>query len=71
MTGAAAIRSEPGVVWRIVLDRPEARNAVTEAMLGELSSALADAAADALASDDLAEGVRARRERRPPRFRGA
>jgi crotonobetainyl-CoA hydratase len=27
-------------------------------------------AADALASEDLAEGLRARRERRPPRFRG-
>lgn len=46
MTGAVAIRSEPGVVWRIVLDRPEARNAVTAAMLEGLSSALADAAAD-------------------------
>jgi enoyl-CoA hydratase/carnithine racemase len=41
-----AIRSEPGVVWRITLDRPEARNAVTEAMLGDLSSALGEAAAD-------------------------
>jgi crotonobetainyl-CoA hydratase len=46
MTGAGAIHSEPGVVWRIVLDRPAARNAVTAAMLEGLSSALADAAAD-------------------------
>src|SRR5919108_702994 len=40
------IRSEPGPVWRITLDRPEARNAVTEAMLTNLAAALADAAAD-------------------------
>jgi enoyl-CoA hydratase/carnithine racemase len=40
------IRSEQGTVWRITLDRPEARNAVTEAMLVDLAAALADAAAD-------------------------
>jgi enoyl-CoA hydratase/carnithine racemase len=40
------IRSEPGRVWRITLNRPEARNAVSEEMLGDLSSAFGDAAAD-------------------------
>lgn len=40
------IRSEPGMVWRITLDRPEARNAVTEEMLGSLAAVLGDAAAD-------------------------
>lgn len=40
------IRSEPGAVWRITLDRPEARNAVTQAMLTDLAAGLADAAAD-------------------------
>ncbi len=40
------IRSEPGRVWRITLDRPEARNAVSEDMLGELTAALGDSAAD-------------------------
>jgi enoyl-CoA hydratase/carnithine racemase len=33
-------------VWRITLDRVESRNAVSAAMLGELSAALGDAAAD-------------------------
>jgi len=40
------VRSEPGPVWRITLDRPDARNAISEPMLGEMSRALADAAAD-------------------------
>lgn len=40
------ILSEPGRVWRITLDRPEARNAVTEAMLEDLGAALGDAATD-------------------------
>lgn len=40
------IRSEPGVVWRISLDRPEARNAVTAEMLEDLNAALGDAATD-------------------------
>jgi enoyl-CoA hydratase/carnithine racemase len=40
------IRSEPGVVWRITLDRPDARNAVTAEMLESLAAALGDAAAD-------------------------
>jgi enoyl-CoA hydratase/carnithine racemase len=41
----AGILSEPGRIWRVTLDRAEARNAVTEAMLGELGAALGDAAA--------------------------
>jgi enoyl-CoA hydratase/carnithine racemase len=40
------VRSEPGPVWRLTLDRPETRNAVSEAMLADLAAALADAAAD-------------------------
>ena len=43
----SSIRSEPGRIWRITIDRPEARNAISESMLGELNTALADAAADA------------------------
>ena len=42
----STVRSEPGEVWRITLDRPEARNAVTEEMLANLAAALGDAAAD-------------------------
>ncbi|MGH2545757.1 MAG: enoyl-CoA hydratase/isomerase family protein [Actinomycetota bacterium] len=42
----STIRSEPGEVWRITLDRPEARNAVTEEILEDLAAALGDAAAD-------------------------
>jgi enoyl-CoA hydratase len=41
------VRSEPGSVWRIALSRPEARNAVSAPMLGELAAALGDSAADA------------------------
>lgn len=40
----SSIRSEPGSVWRITLDRPDARNALSEPMLEELDSALGDAA---------------------------
>jgi enoyl-CoA hydratase/carnithine racemase len=40
------IRSDPGRIWRLSLARPEARNAVSRAMLEELVSALGDAAAD-------------------------
>jgi enoyl-CoA hydratase len=40
------VRSEPGPVWRITLDRPVARNAISEPMLGDVGRALADAAAD-------------------------
>ena len=40
------IRSEPGRIWRITMDRPDARNALSEPMLGELVAALGDAAAD-------------------------
>jgi enoyl-CoA hydratase/carnithine racemase len=43
------VRSQPGPVWRITLSRPEARNAVSAPMLGEMGRALADAAADASA----------------------
>ena len=40
------VRSEPGRVWRITIDRPQARNAVSEPMLSEIGAALGDAAAD-------------------------
>lgn len=42
----ALVRSEPGRVWRLALDRPEARNAVSAPMLDELASALAEAGHD-------------------------
>lgn len=41
-----SIRSEQGRIWRITIDRPDARNAVSESMLGGLGDALGDAAAD-------------------------
>jgi enoyl-CoA hydratase/carnithine racemase len=40
------IRTEPGRVWRVTLDRPEARNAISEPMLEGLGRALASAATD-------------------------
>jgi enoyl-CoA hydratase/carnithine racemase len=40
------VRSDPGRIWRITLNRPDARNAVSSQMLGELSRALGDAAVD-------------------------
>lgn len=40
------IRSEPGRVWRLILDRPDRRNAVSLAMMRELDAGLAAAAAD-------------------------
>jgi enoyl-CoA hydratase/carnithine racemase len=40
------VRSDAGAVWRIVLDRPEARNAVSGPMLDELGGALGEAAVD-------------------------
>jgi len=40
------VRSEPGRVWRLTLDRPDQRNAVSAAMMEELRSALGDAAVD-------------------------
>lgn len=40
------VRVEPGRIWRITLDRAEARNAVSAAMLAELGTALADAGSD-------------------------
>jgi enoyl-CoA hydratase/carnithine racemase len=42
----ATISSQPGVVTRITLDRPDARNAVSRAILEELGVALEEAAAD-------------------------
>ncbi|MCA1726786.1 MAG: enoyl-CoA hydratase/isomerase family protein, partial [Actinobacteria bacterium] len=38
------IRSEPGRIWRITLDRPEQRNAVSAPMMAEVHEALRDAA---------------------------
>jgi len=38
--------SEPGRIWRLTLNRPQARNAVSAAMLGELEPALRSAAED-------------------------
>ncbi|MGH2711419.1 MAG: enoyl-CoA hydratase/isomerase family protein [Actinomycetota bacterium] len=40
----SSIRSEPGRIWRITLDRPDARNALSEPMLEDLGRALGDAA---------------------------
>ncbi len=40
------VRIEPGRVWRLTLDRPEQRNAVSAAMMEEFLSALGDAAVD-------------------------
>ena len=40
------VRSDGGVVWRIVLNRPEARNAVSGPMLDELGGALGEGAVD-------------------------
>lgn len=42
----ALVRSEPGRVWRIALNRPDARNAISEPMLEEVGDALATAATD-------------------------
>lgn len=42
----SGIRTEAGAVWRIMLDRPDARNALSEPMLEELGRALGDAAVD-------------------------
>jgi enoyl-CoA hydratase/carnithine racemase len=42
----AQVLSEPGRVWRLTLNRPEARNAVSTPMLTELAQALQKAAAD-------------------------
>src|ERR1043166_8982071 len=38
--------SEPGRIWRLTLNRPQARNAVSAAMLAELDPALRSAADD-------------------------
>lgn len=50
------IRSEPGRVWRLTLNRPDARNAVSSLMLKELSRALGDAAVDPEARAVLLSG---------------
>src|ERR1041385_8723848 len=39
------VLSEPGRIWRLTLNRPQARNAVSAAMLAELDPALRPAAA--------------------------
>lgn len=51
------VRSEAGRIWRITLDRPAARNAISRAMLAGLGSALADAATDPEARVVLLEGA--------------
>lgn len=43
-------------MWRLTIDRPEARNAVTEPTLGQIGDALADAAADPAARVVLLTG---------------
>lgn len=40
------VRTQPGRIWRVTLARPDQRNAVNAAMLGELLRALGDVAAD-------------------------
>jgi enoyl-CoA hydratase/carnithine racemase len=40
------MRSRPGPIWRLTLNRPEARNAVSSAMLDEIVRALSQAADD-------------------------
>jgi enoyl-CoA hydratase/carnithine racemase len=56
MAGVALIRSKPGPVWRVLLARPEARNAVSESMLGDLLGILRDAATDPRARVILLSG---------------
>jgi enoyl-CoA hydratase/carnithine racemase len=46
MGSVALVHSEPGRVWRLILNRPEASNAVSGPMLGDLLRALGEAAAD-------------------------
>ncbi len=46
MAAVPLIRSTPGAVWRVVLARPEARNAVSEPMLAELVEVLRDSAGE-------------------------
>jgi enoyl-CoA hydratase/carnithine racemase len=40
------VRSEPGRIWELTLDRPDQRNAVSSPMMEELLERLRDAAAD-------------------------
>jgi enoyl-CoA hydratase/carnithine racemase len=51
------VRSEPGRVWRLVLDRPQARNAVSAPMLEDLAAALAESAGDPEARVILLSGA--------------
>lgn len=51
------IRSQPGRVWRVTLDRPAARNAISEPMLGDFLAALGDAAAHPEARVVVLSGV--------------
>src|SRR5262249_39667287 len=44
--GEDVVRSEPGVVWRLTLNRPDARNAISPAMRRDLLRALGEAAGD-------------------------
>ena len=44
--GGSVVRTEPGVVWRIVLARPEVRNAVSREMSDALRASLTAAADD-------------------------
>lgn len=44
--GEPLVRTEPGVVWRVTLNRPNARNAISPAMRVALMKALGEAAAD-------------------------
>jgi crotonobetainyl-CoA hydratase len=44
--GENPVLSEPGAVWRLTLNRPEARNAISPAMRGALMHGLGEAAAD-------------------------
>ena len=45
-TRPPVVLTEPGRVWRVTLNRPEARNAVSSKVLSGLSAALTEAAAD-------------------------
>lgn len=50
------VRSEPGPIWRITLNEPETRNALSTAMMAELRERLGDAAADPTARVVLLTG---------------
>jgi enoyl-CoA hydratase len=54
---AGLVLRERGAVWRLTLNRPEARNAVSFSMLAELTTALDDAAGDAACRVVLIRGA--------------